>query len=473
MDNIITDLTIIGAGPGGYVAAIRAAQLNMKVCIIEKNLVGGTCLNRGCISSKSLISSAQKLHAIKSAEEHGIYVNSYSFDVKKMVERKNKIVSILREGIISLFKKHKINLIQGTAKFLSQNKILIASNSGSETVIETQKTIIATGSEPLIIPQFNIDKEKILTSNEALNLDKLPQKMLIIGAGVLGSEFAGLFNGLGVDVTLIEACDRLFPLIDIDIDIIKHITNIFKRTGIKLKFGKKVSKISRRKKTDTQNSNDEEVVAILEDGEEISADIAVVSIGRSLNSSGLGLEEVGISTGRYGEIAVDEKMRTVNENIYAIGDITNIMQLAHVASRQGVVAVESMLGHQSQIDYQKIPWVIYTFPNIAVVGLSEKKAIECGYEIKCGTFNYRALGKARAAGEIEGLIKLVCDKKTDKVLGGHLIGSGSPEIIHEVLLAIETGITATEFRNIVHAHPSFSEGLFESFENVHGLGIHS
>lgn len=463
------DIAVLGSGPGGYVAAIRAAQLGLKVCVVEKGDAGGTCLNRGCISSKSLVACVQRLKNIETSGEFGVEANGCSFDFLKMVERKDGVVRILRTGIMSLFKKRKIEYIEGEGRIAGAKKIEVMLKDGGLVGVEAEKIIIATGSEPLMIPQFNIDKKRILTSNEALSLDHLPKSMIIVGGGVLGTEFAGLFNGLGVDVTLVEAQDRLFPLIELDEEIIKSLVNIFRRSGIKIVIGKKIARIDKIDGADGAGA----VAAQFEDGDRLEAEAAVVSVGRSLNSYGIGLEEGGIAVGGKGEIIVDDFMQTCVPGVYAIGDVTNKMQLAHVASKQGVVAVRHILGSEERINYEHIPWVIYTFPSIATIGLSEKGAIHRGYDVKCGVFNYRALGKARAAGETDGFVKVVSDRRSDRILGAHIIGSGAPEMIHEAALAVSFGATASELSKMVHAHPSFSEGLFEAFENIHDLGIHS
>ncbi len=469
MEKISCDLAIIGAGPGGYVSAIRAAQMSLKVCIIEKNQIGGTCLNRGCIPSKALLSCAAKLKSIQSAEEFGISANNISFDFKRMVERKNKIVDILRNGITSLFKKHFIFSINGEGIFENEKLISVKTNTGDFYSVEAKNIIIAAGSEPLTFPQFNFDGIKIITSTEALNIEILPKSIVIAGGGIIGCEFASLFSTFGVDVTIAEAYDRLIPTVDIDDEIVKQITNLFRRSGIKMKLGKKIKEINKIKIEDGETK----VKIIFEDGEETISDMAMISIGRSLNSGKLGMENTQIQTGRNKEIIVDEHLRTSSGNIYAIGDITNKMQLAHTASRQGIIAVENIMGKNSAMTYDSIPWAIYTLPNMASVGLSEKKASEKGFEPVSGIFNFRALGKARASGETEGLVKFVADKKTDKILGVHIIGSCAAEIIHESAVAISNSLTISNFLETVHAHPSLSEALYESAENVHGMGIHS
>lgn len=455
-------LIVIGAGPGGYVAAIKAAQLGAQVRVIEERDVGGTCLNLGCIPTKAMVASVEALRTIRDAHEFGITLNGQVMpELKKIFERKDRIVNIQVKGIRSLLKSRKIALIEGRGEFISEKKVRVTKRDGAEELLEADAIIIATGSSPASIPNFSYDGQRILSSDHIWNLREIPKSMVIIGAGVIGCEFACIFRELGTEITIVELLPRALSTEDEDISEI--IEKELKKKKIKLLTSVKVEGV-----TITQDG----VNLKLSDGKEIYAEKVLVSIGRSFNSTGLGLETLGISTGPKGEIKVNERMETNLQGVYAIGDVTGGILLAHVASREGIIAAMNACGIPQNIDYSVVPSVIFTSPEIASVGLREFQAKQNGIPVVTGVFPYRALGKAHAMGEIVGIFKIVADSKTDRVLGVHIVGAHASDMIHEGALAIKAGLRVKELAELIHAHPTLSEGLMEAAEALHGEAIH-
>jgi len=454
------DLTVIGGGPGGYVAAIRAAQRGLKVCIVEKNRVGGTCLNVGCIPTKALLSSIDVLNKIKKADEYGIKVDGYSCDLSAMVRRKNEIVQKLVDGVGFLISSYGITLKNGTGSFVDSSTISIANADGEEK-ISTEKTIIATGSRPADIPVFGIDEKKVLTSTGILNVTTPPKDLLIIGGGVIGSEFACIFSSLGCKVTIVEMMPNIIPTEDRQ--IARRLQASFKKRGITVLTKVKIEKLEK---------TDEGIKATLDTGKVIEAEKALVSIGRALNVDGLGLENAGVAQGERKEILVNENMETNVSGIYAIGDVTGKILLAHVATAQGVVASENCAGRERTMDYNVVPSCIFTSPEIASVGLTADMAKAKGIEVKVGSFSFMALGKALAMGEAEGLVRLVADAKTDKLLGAQMMGPHTTDLIAEVALAVKLGATAEQVSETIHAHPTLAESVMEASEDVHNISVH-
>lgn len=457
------NLTIIGAGPGGYVAALKASQLGAKVTIIECDEVGGTCLNWGCIPTKAIIASTEALHKAKKLADYGIdLTGSVSPNLSKIMERKGKIVSTQIKGIKSLFKSWGINLIEGKARLLSPKKVEIQKKDGSPEVIQTEKIIIATGSRPAQLPLYPFDGEHIISCNEVLTLKSIPKTLLIIGAGVIGSEFAFIFSELGTQVTMFEIMPRAIPTEDYEIsDIIQR---EFKKRNIRLLTNIKLKK--------TEQAADG-IHVYADDGREFVGDKLLVSIGRSFNTAGIGLQEAGVILGQKGEIAVNEKMETNVPGIYAVGDVTGGMLLAHKASEEGIVAAYNACGYHKKIDYSVVPAAIFTSPEIGSVGLRQHQAEEKGIHFKTGHFQFRALGKAHAIGEITGLFKIIADAETDKILGVHIIGPNASDLIHEGALAMKSGITVMELADMIHAHPTLSEGFREAALDLHGMALHA
>ena len=457
------DLVIIGAGPGGYVAAIRGAQLGAKVLLIERDKVGGVCLNQGCIPTKTLISSANAFRTISEAKRLGIIAKEGAKpDFKAMVARKENVVSTLVKGVKALLKANGVTLIEGKGSLLPEGKVrIILNDGGEEEIVEAKRTVIATGSKPADLPGIPLDGERIISGEDALSLTKLPGKILIIGAGAIGSEFGMMFSALGVEVVMVEIMERPVPMEDAEISSI--LEREFKKKKIKLHTGRKV--VATRK-------GETGVEAELDSGEKIEAELILVSVGRKLNTEGIGLEDVGIVLGKKGEIKVDAKLETNIPGIYAIGDVIGGYMLAHVASHEGLVAVENALGGSKEMDYTAVPAGIFTEPEIASVGLTEDEAREKGINIKVGRFPLRVLGRAQASGELSGLIKLIAEEGSGKLIGAHIIGARATELIHELTLAIRLGGSAQEVEETIHTHPTFSEGIMEAAMDLFGRSIH-
>lgn len=456
-------VAILGAGPGGYVAALKAAQLGAQVTIIEDTEVGGTCLNRGCIPTKSLVASAEAYAKAKKLEELGIELRGEIIpNLQKIIERKNKVVSTQVKGIRGLFKSWGVTLKEGRGALTSPKEIVITGKDGSAEKITADKIIIATGSMPAQISAFVFDGKTILSSDDALNLTCLPQTMLIIGAGVIGCEFACIYKELGTDITMAEMLPRAVATEDVEIS--ELLERELKKKKIKLCTNVRVEKI--------EIKNDG-AHALLSDGKEIITEKVLVSIGRALNSNGIGLENAGVEKGRKDEITVNEYMETTAPDIYAVGDVTGGILLAHVASKQGIIAAQHIMGHKEKIDYITVPAAIFTSPEIASVGLREHQAAEKGIKIRTGHFQFRALGKAHAMGEITGFVKVIADEATDKILGMHIIGPHASDLIHEGAVAIKAGLKVKNIAETIHAHPTLSEGIMEASEDVHNEAIHA
>ncbi len=456
-------VTVLGAGPGGYVAALKAAQLGAEVTVIEESEVGGTCLNWGCIPTKTLIASAEVLHKARNAKNFGLELEgTISPNIEKIVERKNKVVGVQTKGIRGLFKSWGVRLIEGRGVIVDPKKIKVTLGDGTTEEVETDKIIIATGSKPAQIPVFPFDGKRILSSDHAINPDSVPESLLIVGAGVIGCEFAFIYKQFGADVTMVEMMPNAVSTEDEEISQI--LERELKKNKIKLLTGTSVEKV---------DVKDDGVSVQLSNGKTIEAEKVLVSIGRAVNSKNIGLEDVGVNTGKRGEIPVDDSMQTNVEGIYAIGDVVGGIMLAHLASKQGMVAAENVMGGSSKVNYDVIPAAIFTSPEIGSVGMREKQVVEKGIKYKVGRFQFRGLGKAHAMGEIAGLFKIIADEETDKILGAHIIGAHASDLIHEIAVAMEKGLTVKDIANTIHAHPTLSEGIMEAAEDVHDAAIHS
>jgi dihydrolipoamide dehydrogenase len=455
-------LVIIGAGPGGYVAAIKAAQLGAEVTVIEDIEVGGTCLNRGCIPTKALLACSETYARAKELDKFGIELDcTPSANLEKIMARKDKVVGTQVKGIRGLFKSWGVTLIEGRGTLMGDRKVKAVKKDGSEATLEADKVIVATGSKPALIPTFPFDGKNILTSDDALQLTEIPKSMIIVGAGVIGCEWACIFRELGTEVTMVELLPRAVSTEDEEIS--DALARELKKKKIKLMTGVGVESVS---------VGAGGVEASLPDGKKLTAEKMLVSIGRAFNSEGIGLEEAGIEKGKRGEIVVNEKMETNVEGIYAIGDVTGGILLAHTASTEGIVAAQNACGKDATMNYSVVPAAIFTSPEIGSVGLREFEAEKKGVEVKTGHFQFRGLGKAHAMGEIAGFVKIIADSKTDKVLGAHIIGPHASDMIHEAALAIRAGLTVKDIAGTIHAHPTLSEGLMEAAEDLHGEAIH-
>ena len=455
-------IIIIGAGPGGYVAAIRAAQLGAQVTVVEAQAVGGVCLNWGCIPSKTLLNLVDLGERARHAQAWGLtFEGSIGFDLKRMMARKNDVVQSLVKGITALFKQWKIQHVAGRGELVTDRQVRVTDVDGATSLLEADAIVLATGSSWPQLAQFPIDGQQVISSKEALELVDIPRSILIVGGGVEGCEFACLFSGLGSQVTLVEMMPTVLPTEDED--IVAVLTREFKKRKVKLCL-----------KTTIQDwqSPAEGIQATLSSGESVIAEKMLISVGRRMNSRGLGLETVGVKTGSREEILVDEHLETSVPGVYAIGDVTGKSMLAHVASAQGKVAVSHAMGVPQSINYEVIPAGIFTLPEIGRVGLTEQQARERGLQTTVGRFRYGGLGKAQAVGEITGQFKVIADEQSKKIVGVHIIGAHAADLIHEGALAMQGGLTVKDVAGMIHAHPTFSEGLMEAAEDIEGLAIH-
>lgn len=452
------DVTVIGSGPGGYVAAIRCAQLGLKTAIIERyNTLGGTCLNVGCIPSKALLDSSEHYHNAKEKfTDHGIDLKSLKVNMPQMIKRKNEVVDQTCKGVEFLMKKNKIDVFTGHGSFISKNKIQVAKDDVKKEEIETDKVIIATGSKPIVPEAFNYDKKGVITSTEALNIEKVPNKMVIIGAGVIGLELGSVYARLGTEVEVVEFLDRIIA--GFDKDCSKELQRSLKKLGIKFHLKHKVNTV-------TANTKGVKVEVQKRDSEDtftLDADYCLVAIGRRPYTDNLGLENVGIETDDKGRIEVNDHLQTKVDGIYAIGDVIKGAMLAHKAEEEGVFVAETIAGQQPHIDYNLIPGVVYTWPEVASVGQTEEQIKKAGIPYKVGKFPFKALGRARASTDTEGMIKIISHKETDEILGMHMVGPRVADIIAEAVVAMEFRASAEDISRISHAHPTFTEAVKEA-----------
>jgi dihydrolipoamide dehydrogenase len=458
------DLVIIGSGPGGYVAAIRAAQLKLKTAIIEEDKLGGICLNWGCIPTKALLKSAEIFTLLKHSKEYGIGADNISFDFDKIIERSRKVAEINSKGVEFLMKKNKIDVISGRGRLKGASQVEVALKDGKKSLLSANHIIVATGGRPRTIPGVEIDGEKVIEYRRAMSLSKKPNSMIIIGAGAIGIEFAYFYNQLGTEVTIIEMLDSILPIEDEEITSL--LTKTFKRNKINIHVSTKVEDLKKSKDgievTVTKNSS----------SETLKGDMALMAIGIQGNVENIGLEEVGVAFEKS-FIPVNKWYETNIKGIYAIGDITGPPLLAHVASHEAIICVEKIAGHDTHpMDYEYIPGCTYCQPQVASIGLTEKKAKTAGYELNIGRFPYTASGKARAIGERDGLVKLIFDKKYGALLGAHIIGAEATELIAELGIAKTLETTPVEILKTIHAHPTLSEMIMEAAGDALGEAIH-
>lgn len=452
------DVAVIGAGPGGYVAAIRAAQSGGKVCVIEKNELGGTCLNRGCIPSKVLLHAAKLYSSFQKAGTFGITGN-IELNYAQLAKHKDEILGRLNNGITALLKNRKITVIQGTARLTGKREITVE-HGDAMTKVQSDKIIIATGSEVARLPVFPFDGKHVITSDEALRWESLPSEIIIVGAGATGCEFASALSDFGVKVHLVELLDQVLP--GLDPDVSKELARAFKKKGVDVRTGTKIV---------SMKVEDGKVRAVAGD-ETIEADVAMISTGRKLNSAALGLDGLSIEI-NGSSIAVNEHCQTSVPNIYAVGDITGQSLLAHAASRQGIVAAEHAMGKNTAMDYSLIPSCIYTAPEVASVGLTEAQASENGSQVKTAKYPFIGLGKSQVLGEGAGFVKIVADEKTSQILGVQIVGYNATELIGEAAIAIRLEATVEELAETIHPHPTLSEAYMEAAELFLGQPIHA
>ena len=452
------DVAVIGSGPGGYVAAIRCAQLGMKTAIIEKySTLGGTCLNVGCIPSKALLDSSHHYEdAVKHFEEHGIDIpGEIKVNLKQMITRKQGVVDMTTKGIQFLMDKNKIEVFEGLGSFKDATHVNIKKNDGKTETIEAKNIIIATGSKPSSLPFIKLDKERVITSTEALKLKEIPKHMIIIGGGVIGLELGQVYKRLGAEVTVVEYMDRIIPTMDASLS--KELMKTMKKQKVKFALSHKVKSVERKGKVVTVKADNKK-------GEEVTyeGDYCLVAVGRHAYTEGLNLEAAGVKTEERGKVAVNSHLQTNVSNIYAIGDVIKGAMLAHKAEEEGTLVAEIMAGQKPHIDYNLIPGVVYTWPEVAAVGKTEEELKESGVEYKVGQFPMRALGRARASMDIDGFVKILADKKTDEVLGVHMIGARCADLITEAVTAMEFRASAEDISRMSHAHPTYAEAVKEA-----------
>jgi dihydrolipoamide dehydrogenase len=450
------NVTVIGSGPGGYVAAIRCAQLGFKTAIIEKyDTLGGTCLNVGCIPSKALLDSSEHFfNAGHTFKEHGIDISEPKPNITQMIKRKGDVVKANVDGIAFLMKKNKIEVHTGVGSFVDKNTIKITGKDGKEKTITTEKVIIATGSKPTPLPFAQFDKKRIISSTEALELKEIPKHLIVIGGGVIGMELGSVYARIGSKVTVVEFLDSLIPTMDGTMG--KELLKIAKKLGMEVYLGHKVTSLENKGKEVALKAEDKSGKVL-----ELKGDYCLVSIGRRPFTDGLGLDKVGIETVK-GQIPVDDHLKTKVDNIYAIGDVVRGAMLAHKAEEEGVMVAEQMAGQKPHINYNLIPGVVYTWPEVASVGYTEEQLKQAGRAYKIGNFPYKALGRARASMDLDGLVKILADKNTDEILGVHIIGARAADMIAAGVTAMEFRASAEDVSRMSHAHPTYMEAFKEA-----------
>ena len=452
------DVVVIGSGPGGYVAAIRCAQLGMKTAIVERYpSYGGTCLNVGCIPSKALLDSSEHYHNLeKNFKTHGIEASGIKLDFGRMIARKEEVVKQTTEGIAYLFKKNKIDAFQGHGSFVDKNTIRIKGDDEKEKTIQTKKVIIATGSKPSSLPFLKIDKKRIITSTEALVLKEVPKNLILIGGGIIGLELGSVYARLGSNVTVVEYLDSIIPTMDKQLG--KELLKSLKKLGINFLLSHKVTGAAVKGKTVTLTADDPKGKKV-----EVKGDYCLVAVGRSAYTQNLGLENIGIETEeKTGKVPVNEHLETSVEGIYAIGDVIKGAMLAHKAEDEGVYVAERMAGQKPHVNYNLIPGVVYTWPEVASVGKTEEELKEAGVSYKLGAFPFKASGRARASTDLDGFIKVLAHKETDELLGVHMIGPRAADMIAEAVTAMEFRASAEDIARICHAHPTYTEVFREA-----------
>lgn len=462
------DVTVIGSGPGGYVAAIRCAQLGLKTAIIEKYpTMGGTCLNVGCIPSKALLDSSEHFENAKhNFASHGIIIDEPKADLARMIARKNEVVDQTTKGIQFLMDKNKITVFEGVGSFESSTQVKVTKNDGSSEIIDSKYIIIATGSKPSSLPFISLDKERVITSTEALELKEIPKHLVVIGGGVIGLELGSVYKRLGSEVTVVEFMDKIIPTMDGALS--KELNKVLRKQGIKFMLSTAVQAIERNGDSVKVTAKDKKGAEVVVEG-----DYVLVSVGRKPYTEGLGLEKAGVDLDERGRVKTNAHLQTNVSNIYAIGDVVAGAMLAHKASEEGVLVAEQLAGQKPHINYNLIPSVVYTWPEVAAVGKTEEQLKEEGVAIKVGNFPMRALGRSRASGDIDGFIKIIADEKTDEVLGVHMIGARAADMIAAAVTAMEFRASAEDIARMSHAHPTFAEAIKEAALDATGkIALH-
>jgi dihydrolipoamide dehydrogenase len=458
---------VIGGGPGGYVCAIRLAQLGLKTaCIESRGSLGGTCLNVGCIPSKSLLNLSEEFHKVKNLSNKGIEIGEVKLNLLKMMKSKDKAVSILTKGVEFLLKKNKVTYLKGTGSFKSKNEIIIKDDKNKETIVQTEKIVIATGSVPVSLSGVNFDEKIIVSSTGALKLEQVPKKMVVVGGGYIGLEMGSVWSRLGAEVHVIEFLDHITP--GMDKEISNEFMKILKKQGMKFHMQHKVESINKTKSGAVILTSDK-------DGnkKDFECDVALISVGRKPNTDGLNLEKIGIKLDDKKRVITKENFQTNLENVYAIGDVIVGPMLAHKAEDEGIAVAENIAGQSGHVNYDTIPGVVYTTPEVASIGKTEEQLKEKKIKYKIGKFSFMANSRAKAIDDAEGFVKILADEKTDKVLGAHIIGPHAGELIAEIGVAMEFGASSEDIARTCHAHPTFSEAVKEAALSVDKRAIHS
>ena len=458
---------VIGGGPGGYVCAIRLAQLGLKTaCIESRGSLGGTCLNIGCIPSKSLLNLSDEFHKVKDLSNKGIEVGQVKLNLPKMMKSKDKAVTVLTKGVEFLLKKNKVTYFKGTGSFKSKNEILIKDSENKETHVEADKIIIATGSLPVSLPGVKFDEKVIVSSTGALKLEQVPKKMVVVGGGYIGLEMGSVWSRLGTEVHVVEFLDHITP--GMDKEISTEFMKILKKQKINFHLQHKVEQIKKNSTNATVSTLDKEGKK-----KDFDCDVVLVSVGRKPNTIGLNLDKVNIDLDKKNRIKTDKNFKTNQDNIYAIGDVIAGPMLAHKAEDEGIAVAENIAGQSGHVNYDTIPGVIYTTPEVAFIGKTEEQLKELNIKYKIGKFSFMANSRAKAIDDAEGFVKILADEKTDKVLGAHLIGPHAGELIAEIGVAMEFGASSEDIARTCHAHPTFSEAVKEAALSVDKRAIHS
>ena len=461
------DVVVIGGGPGGYVCAIRLSQLGKKTaCIESRGSLGGTCLNVGCIPSKSLLNLSENFHKAKNFEKIGIEVGSLKLNLPKMMKNKEKAVTVLTKGIEFLFKKNKVTYFKGTGSIIGNNQVSVKSSDNKEEKIETKNIIIATGSDPVSLPGIKFDEEKIVSSTGALSLKEVPKKLVVVGGGYIGLEMGSVWSRLGSEVQVVEFLDHITP--GMDKEISNEFQKLLKKQGINFNLKTKVESISKNNNGVTVNTTDESG-----NKNKFDCDVVLVSVGRKPNTNNLNLDKVGVEKDKKGRIKVNNNFQTNIKNIFAIGDVIEGPMLAHKAEEEGIAVAEIIAGQSGHVNYDTIPGVIYTSPEVASIGKTEEQLKEKKVDYKVGKFPFMANSRAKAIDEPEGFVKILADSKTDRVLGVHMIGPHAGELIAEMSVAMEFGASSEDIARTCHAHPTFSEAVKEAALSVDKRQIHS
>jgi dihydrolipoamide dehydrogenase len=461
METRNSQLAVLGGGPGGYVAAIRASKLGVKTIVIEKENLGGTCLNWGCIPTKALFHAAERIEEIKNSEIFGIKVPECSFDFKKIMARKDQVVAAQRQGLAFHFKKNGIELVNGTGKLVSKNKIEVETQEGEKVQVTADNIIVSTGSYAGSVPPFILDGKGIIDNIGVLSLTEVPESLLIVGGGVIGSEFANIFSSFGSNVTIIEILPRILSTEAAEVSEV--IAKAFIKKGIKVLTDTVAEEVKKE---------GSKFVCRIKGGEKLTADKILISVGRKPLSSDIGLDAAGVETDERGFIKVDDHMKTSAGNVYAVGDVTGGLQLAHVASDEGKIAAENIAGRDRVMDYRVIPWAVFTSPEIGTVGLNEEQARAKGYNVCYGLFPFSNSGKAFITGETEGFIKVITDKDTGEILGAQMVGPRCSDLVHEVAVAMKGELVVDNLAETVHSHPTLSEAVMEAAEDCFGIATH-